>query len=66
NIGEATKKIPADLKVKWNLVQWILLAGLRDRLFHDYIGVFFSIVWDVFKNKIPQLSTQIQIVLKEE
>ena len=65
-IGEATKKIPADFKVKWNLIQWKNMAGMRDRLIHDYIGVNYSIVWDVFKNKIPQLSTQIQIVLKEK
>jgi len=40
-IGEATKKIPADFKVKWNLVQWKNMAGMRDRLIHDYIGKLF-------------------------
>ena len=65
-IGEATKKIPADFKVKWNLVQWKNMAGLRDRLIHDYIGVNYSIVWDVFKNKIPELSAQIEDVLTKE
>ena len=54
-IGEATKKIPADFKVKWNLIQWKNMAGMRDRLIHDYIGVNYSIVWDVVKNKIPEL-----------
>jgi uncharacterized protein with HEPN domain len=52
-IGEATKKIPADFKVKWNTIQWKNLAGMRDRLIHDYIGVNYAIVWDVMKNKIP-------------
>ena len=65
-IGEATKKIPADFKVKWNLIQRKNMAGMRDRLIHDYIGVNYSIVWDVFKNKIPSLSVQIQRVLNEE
>ena len=37
-IGEATKKIPADFKVKWNSIQWKNMAGMRDRLIHDYIG----------------------------
>ena len=64
-IGEATKKIPADFKVKWNLIQWKNMAGMRDRLIHDYFGVNYSIVWDVFKNKIPELFDQIQILLKE-
>jgi uncharacterized protein with HEPN domain len=63
-IGEATKKIPADFKVKWNAIEWKNMAGMRDRLIHDYIGVNYSIVWDVFKNKIPKLNSQIQEVLE--
>ena len=62
-IGEATKKIPADFKVKWNSIHWKNMAGMRDRLIHDYIGVNYSIVWDVLKNKIPELTSQIEEVL---
>jgi uncharacterized protein with HEPN domain len=65
-IGEATKKIPADFKVKWSSIQWKNMAGMRDRLIHDYIGVNYSIVWDVFNNKIPELNDQIQEVLNKE
>ena len=64
-IGEATKKIPADFKVKWSSVQWKNMAGMRDRLIHDYIGVNYSIVWDVVKNKIPQLNDQLKEVFSE-
>ncbi len=62
-IGEATKRIPADFKVEWNQIRWKNMAGMRDRLIHDYMGVDYSIVWDVLKNKIPELSIQIQEVL---
>ena len=55
-IGEATKKIPVDIKVKWNSIQWKNIAGLRNRLIHDYIGVNYKIVWDVMKNKIPDMN----------
>lgn len=65
-IGEATKKIPADFKVKWNSIQWKNMAGMRDRLIHDYIGVNYSIVWDVLKNKIPELTIEIEKVLSGE
>lgn len=58
-IGEATKKIPADFKIKFDSIQWKNMAGMRDRLIHDYIGVDYSIVWDVVKNKIPELHKQI-------
>jgi len=65
-VGEATKKIPADFKVKWSSIQWKSMAGMRDRLIHDYIGVNYSIVWDVLINKIPELNAQIQEVLSGE
>jgi uncharacterized protein with HEPN domain len=35
------------------------MAGMRDRLIHDYIGVNYAIVWDVMKNKIPDMNKQI-------
>jgi len=65
-IGEATKKIPADFKVKWNSITWKYMAGMRDRLIHDYMGVNYSIVWDVVKNKIPELYQQINEVIDNE
>ena len=65
-IGEATKKIPADIKVKWNTIQWKNMAGMRDRLIHDYMGVNYTIVWDVMKNKIPDMHKQISEFLIEE
>jgi len=65
-IGEATKKIPADFKFKWDRIMWKEMAGMRDRLIHDYMGVNYSIVWDVVKNKIPELYNQIIIVINQE
>lgn len=64
-IGEATKKIPTDFKEKWNSIQWKNMAGMRDRLIHDYMGVNYVIVWDVMKNKIPDMHKQIFKFLAE-
>lgn len=64
-IGEATKKIPAEFKVRYPGIEWKNMAGMRDRLIHDYIGVDYSIVWDVIRNKIPELASQIHAVFKE-
>jgi uncharacterized protein with HEPN domain len=65
-IGEATKNIPADFKVKWDSIKWKNMAGMRDRLIHDYMGVNYSIVWDVVRNKIPDLHEQIVSVIEKE
>lgn len=65
-IGEATKKIPGDVKYAWQSISWRQMAGMRDRLVHDYMGVNYYIVWDVAKNIIPELTTQIQSVIEKE
>ncbi len=64
-IGEATKKIPADVKYAWQSISWRQMAGMRDRLVHDYMGVNYYIVWDVAKNIIPELTKQIKDVISD-
>src|SRR5690606_10217524 len=51
-IGEAAKKIPSDFKERWDLIPWKNMAGMRDKLIHNYFGVNYSIVWDIIKNSI--------------
>lgn len=65
-IGEATKKIPADIKLKWNSIEWKNMAGMRDRLIHDYVGVNYSIVWNVAKQNTPRLLSQIINIINNE
>ena len=42
------------------------MAGMRDRLIHDYMGVNYLIVWDVVVNLIPDLQDQIYAVISGE
>jgi uncharacterized protein with HEPN domain len=62
-IGEASKKIPAEVRSLDSSIPWRSVCGMRDRLIHDYSGVDYFIVWDVAVNEAPDLVQKIERLL---
>jgi uncharacterized protein with HEPN domain len=54
-LGEATKHIPASFRRKHPEIPWSKMAGMRDVLIHDYMGVDLKTVWNVVKERLPEL-----------
>ncbi len=64
-IGEATKNVPEQIRKKYPDVPWKKMAGIRDRLIHEYFGVDLEILWSTAKKDVPQLKIPVSKVLED-
>ena len=58
-IGEAAKQLPAEFKKQHSAIPWLQIAGLRNRIVHDYAGIDLKLVWNILQTAIPKLALQI-------
>lgn len=65
-IGEAVKNIPFQFRNKYKSIPWKEIAGMRNRLIHEYFGVNYRIVWKTVKEEIPELEKNIKEIFKKE
>lgn len=64
-VGEAVKKIPITVKNKYKQIPWRKIAGMRDKLIHEYFGVNILVVWKTIKEDIPGLRPLVKQMAKD-
>ena len=64
-LGEAVKRLPADLCEAYPAVPWRLVAGMRDRLIHGYDEIDYEILWNAVHEDLPNLLKTVNQMIRE-
>ena len=62
-IGEASTKIPKEIKSKFSQIPWREVSRMHNKLIHDYFGVNLEVVWKTGQEDLPTLKLQLEQIL---
>jgi uncharacterized protein with HEPN domain len=59
-IGEAAQRISPELKSRHPQIPWAPMAGMRNRLVHEYFRLDLERIWQTVREDVPVLMTSIE------
>ena len=63
-IGEAVKNIPVAFRSKYPDIPWQQIAGMRDKLIHEYFGIDVKVLWKTAKEDVPHIRVEFEKIMK--
>lgn len=64
-LGEAVRKIPKNVKERYPDIPWKEIAGIRDKLIHEYFGVDTQTIWDTIQEDLSPLKDTITNIIND-
>ena len=61
-IGEASNRIDNDIKMKFPLIDWNEIRGLRNTIVHEYFGIDNQILWEIIENELDYLIENLELI----
>ena len=65
-MGEAAKKIPEQIRIRYKEIPWKRMTGMRDKVIHEYFGIDLKILWKTTKIDIPSIKPIIESAIENE
>jgi len=66
NIGENISKITEKLKQNYSDVEWQQIKDFRNKIVHDYVGIYLAVVYEIITNDLKLLKPKIEEIIREQ
>jgi len=60
---ESLSRVPEETQTRFPEIEWRGISGLRNILVHDYFGIDLVLVWQVVRDRLPELSVRLEEML---
>lgn len=65
-IGEAARLVTDETKSKQSQIPWRIIAGMRNRIIHEYFNIDLDVVWETIQTSIPQLESELGKIISSD
>jgi len=65
-IGEATRNIPEEIRIKYPEIPWRDASDMRNKLVHRYFGINLEVIWQTINEDLPMLANVLQEIIRRE